>query len=194
MVGAYVFDFDGVINDSLDLVYSFNKIIEPDLTLEQYKKRFEGNLYSSVDITPEKIIQYFQLKGDATEKALLKPHIKEILVKLSKKAPLFIITSDRTPAVETYFQNHGISQTITQIYGVEIHHSKEKKFHILFKDHNLSKEECLFVTDTLGDILEAHKVGVKTIGVTEFGFHDAKTLQKGNPYKIIPELEELLYF
>ncbi|MDD3175638.1 MAG: HAD hydrolase-like protein [Candidatus Nanoarchaeia archaeon] len=194
MVGAYVFDFDGVINDSLDLVYYFNKIIDPDLTLEQYKKRFEGNLYSSTDVTPEKILQYFQLKGDATEKSLLKPHIKEILIELSKNAPLFIITSDRTPAVQKYFQNHGIAQIITQIYGVEIHHSKEIKFSMLFKDHNLTKEECLFVTDTLGDILEAHKVGVKTIGVTEFGFHDALTLQKGNPYKIISKLEELLYF
>jgi phosphoglycolate phosphatase-like HAD superfamily hydrolase len=152
MVGAYVFDFDGVINDSLDLVYSFNKIIDPDLTLDQYKKRFEGNLYSSTDVTPEKILQYFQLKGDATEKALLKQHIKEILVELSKNAPLFIITSDRTPAVQKYFQNHGIAQIITQIYGVEIHHSKEIKFGMLFKDHNLNKEDCIFVTDTLGDI------------------------------------------
>ena len=49
------------------------------------------------------------------------------------------------------------------------------------------KERLFFITDTLGDIVEAKKVGIKTIAV-DYGYHDRGVLSKGNPDGIISNL------
>lgn len=49
---------------------------------------------------------------------------------------------------------------------------------------------CLLITDTLGDLKEASLAGVNAIGVS-WGFHDRRTLAKGNPFRIINKIEEL---
>jgi phosphoglycolate phosphatase len=76
------------------------------------------------------------------------------------------------------------------VLGVETHKSKEVKFGIIFEETGLLKDECVFVTDTLGDILEANKVGVRTIAVT-FGYHDEKRLAKGNPSVLVSDFKEI---
>ena len=48
-----------------------------------------------------------------------------------------------------------------------------------------------FITDTLGDIKEANKVGIESIGIT-WGYQDKAKLQKGNPKKIVDTPTELL--
>ena len=44
---------------------------------------------------------------------------------------------------------------------------------------------------TLGDILEGHKAGVRTIAV-DFGFHGRDRLEKGEPFKIVSSFEEVM--
>ena len=44
--------------------------------------------------------------------------------------------------------------------------------------------------DTLGDMLEAERVGVGAIGVS-WGFQKHGTLAKGNPFKVVDEPEGL---
>ena len=77
-----------------------------------------------------------------------------------------------------------------EILGLKKHKSKVKKFEYLFQTYKLKSEDCIFITDTLGDILEGNKVNVRTIAV-DFGFHEKERLEKGNPFKIISSFEEL---
>ena len=65
------------------------------------------------------------------------------------------------------------------------------KFQHLFEKYNLNKDNVLFITDTLGDILAANKIGIKTIAV-DFGFHERERLEKGNPLRIVSQFEDLL--
>jgi len=69
--------------------------------------------------------------------------------------------------------------------------SKVEKFKYLFKKYKLKPEDCIFITDTLGDILEGNKVGVRTIAV-DFGFHKRDRLEKGKPFKIVSSFDEIL--
>jgi phosphoglycolate phosphatase-like HAD superfamily hydrolase len=48
----------------------------------------------------------------------------------------------------------------------------------------------VFVTDTLGDVMEAHQAGVKSIGVL-WGLHDRTTLERGKPEVIIDDPSQL---
>ena len=62
---------------------------------------------------------------------------------------------------------------------------------MVFENFNLKPEECVFVTDTLGDILESKKVSMKAIAL-ENGYHERERLEKGNPWKIISSFEKLI--
>jgi|GEM_PF-4000719 len=55
---------------------------------------------------------------------------------------------------------------------------------------NVAFEDVIFVTDTLGDVKEASKLGIKIIAET-FGFHNRERLQLGEPYMIVDSWDEI---
>ncbi len=61
----------------------------------------------------------------------------------------------------------------------------------MFEKYNLNPQDCLFVTDTLGDLIEAKEVEVNSIGVLG-GYHQRERLERGEPKKIIKSLDELI--
>ena len=61
--------------------------------------------------------------------------------------------------------------------GGDIHRSKVAKIQMILKKHGIKPAEAIFITDTLGDMREAIKCGVLSIGVT-WGFHEKERLQK----------------
>ena len=62
---------------------------------------------------------------------------------------------------------------------------------MMLSKYSTEPTEAIFITDTLGDIEEGKKCGVKSIAVT-WGYHPIETLKKGEPYKIISEQHELI--
>ena len=77
-----------------------------------------------------------------------------------------------------------------KVLGSDIHTSKVEKMKFLLGEYQLSAQDCIFITDTLGDIREAAHVSIQTIGVT-WGFHDRQTLLSGDPYRIVDEPSEI---
>ena len=61
---------------------------------------------------------------------------------------------------------------------------------MLFEKYDLKPDDCVFITDTLGDILEAKKVNVRSIAVT-FGFHDQERLKRGEPLHLVSDFAEI---
>jgi phosphoglycolate phosphatase-like HAD superfamily hydrolase len=52
-------------------------------------------------------------------------------------------------------------------------------------------EEVVFVTDTLGDVIEGNEAGITVIAV-DFGYHDREMLERGMPYFIVSNYNQLL--
>lgn len=190
MIKSIIFDFDGVIHDTLEIGYKINKLIFPELTLEEYKRMFMGNLYENKRINSESSNKFFELQAEYYKGLKIEDEIKEEIKKLKENYHLFIITSNKESTVKKYFQENRITDLFEDIMGIETHKSKIEKFKILFQKHKLNIGECIFVTDTLGDILEANRAGIKTIAV-DFGFHDRITLQKGNPCSILSNFSDI---
>ncbi len=192
---AIIFDFDGVIHDTYEMAYQINlKISGENLTREQHRDFFNGNIFEKVVVDEEKeraeSEQFYELQNEAYKYLKIDENIKTNLEKLSKKYSLFIISSNQEEALDNYFQNNKFIHIFREILGAETHKSKVEKFKYLFEKYSLEADDCIFVTDTLGDILEGNKVGVKTIAV-DFGFHKKDRLEKGNPFKIVSSFEEI---
>ena len=72
-----------------------------------------------------------------------------------------------------------------------VHNNKTERINNAFEKYGVGPKDCVFITDTLGDMREAASCGIPSIGVT-WGFHKKNNLEKGNPFKIAETPEELI--
>jgi HAD superfamily hydrolase (TIGR01509 family) len=192
MIKAIIFDFDGVICNTQDLLYDLHLKHLEEISLDKFKENvFNGNPNDYFEKFNSKQKENFSknyIKLNATLK--LEENIRKILLELDKKYDLFIISNSWKKALDNFFENNNFTNIFKKIYSREYSKTKVERFYMLFEEFNLNKEEVIFVTDTLGDIIEANEVQVKTIAV-DFGVHDRKTLEKGKPFKIVSKFEEI---
>jgi phosphoglycolate phosphatase len=85
-----------------------------------------------------------------------------------------------------FLTENGMTSYFDRIMGNAVHKSKEEKIKTVFAEYGTDASECIFVTDTLGDIREATKVNVGAIGVT-WGFHERERLAQGKPFGSLRE-------
>jgi phosphoglycolate phosphatase len=189
---AIIFDFDGVIHDTFELTYRIHVLLNPDSSREDYRSYFDGNFFKkfkkSFNLSSQK--RFRKLEFEAYKELKLEKDIEKGLRKLSENYDLYIITSNSIKNLNLYFKNSSFTGIFRDILSEESHKSKVEKFKLLFSKYDLGPKECIFITDTLGDILEANKIGVKSIAV-DFGYHDKERLKRGAPHKIISNLSEV---
>lgn len=186
-----IFDFDGVIADTFDIIYSLALEHRHDLTEEMFLAHHDGNVYEdAVDIDHDMTRQI----REAYRSRLTISHIAnaiEPIRTLGEQYRLFIISSNDEPAIKTVLEAANIAQYFEAVMGFETETSKVKKFQMLQDEYEVKLAESVFVTDTLGDVTEAERVGLKTIAET-FGFHNRERLAQGKPHVIVDTWEETL--
>jgi FMN phosphatase YigB (HAD superfamily) len=95
MIKAVLFDFDGVIEDNYEKHFELSKKQIKDLTREEHRKLFEGNIHIERQKLKPRLTGFDLPKHFNEHKSKLKTkaEIKEALNKLSKKFILGIISS-----------------------------------------------------------------------------------------------------
>jgi len=200
MNAVLIFDYDGVIVDSLDI---FMKLFinackengwKEISSKQEFLSLFNRNMY-------EKMIELGMTKQDILsivlkvkkgllnnlENLLLFPNIKKTLIDLSNQHTLCISTSNETSIVKNFLKLNQIF-CFNQIYGSDINHSKTKKIEMIKKRY--PAENYAYIGDTIGDIEEGKKANVITIAAT-WGWHSKENLQQSNPDYLIDSIEEL---
>ena len=188
-----IFDFDGVLEDTFDWNFNVAKERYKKIDKEDYRSWFNGNIYEHptvLEAGPMNVTEYFDIyrKGFVDKK--LKDKFKKLIEDLFKKYTLVIISSICEDIINPYLKRNQVSHFFKDVWGYQTETSKIKKFKKFLEKYNVSKEECLFITDTLGDIKEADKVGIDSIGVS-WGYHSEETLLKGNPVFVANNVKEL---
>lgn len=189
------FDFDGVIADSFSVAFGVSKTIYPPLEKEEYIRKFDGNINEAVAESRVQEgyradIDFFKEYGPLLFKCPLFPGIKEVLEQISKDFLLVIVSSTTTDLIVQYLKLNNIGSYFAEVVGNDIHASKIKKIEMVVSKYGIIPSDCFFVTDTLGDIKEAHHAGVKTIAVT-WGYQPKESLERGSPFAIVNTTKEL---
>lgn len=193
MIKLIMFDFDGVIDNNYSLSFELCSKKFLNITVEEHKKQYDGNVHLEREKLKDRDTGFDFLKclSDSRKDRKIEEKTKSTLVDLEKDFKLGVISSCHEYGIKDYLKNNGIENLFSFVYGLETHKLKTFKFKKILEEFSLGKDECIFITDTLGDILEANEVGIKTIAV-DFGYHERERLQKGNPLKIISRFEELI--
>ncbi|MDO8490058.1 MAG: HAD family hydrolase [bacterium] len=178
-----IFDYDGVICDSLEAGIAVRRENEPAFSTDDYKRLFDGNVIHTVLAQKNGkgqgvIGHFFNSLSKVYHTLPLFSGIDLALEKLSKSHTLSIVSSTINPLIEKHTWAQNIHHHFSDLLGSDVHSSKVEKIRMLMEKYNTSPEECVFITDTLGDIREANTVGIDTIGVL-WGFHDRETQNRG---------------
>lgn len=191
MISLMVFDYDGVIFDTLEIAYNlvmkecrkYCKI--PLKSKKEFLECYKTNFYEAMKKRGVSKKDMEKLKkesiGILSRKNLkLYPGMKQALKKLSKTHALAVVSSNYDAVMKKNLKKQGILECFDFILGTEEGESKKEKIKTLLRKTKSGKPEAVFVTDTVGDIKEAKKAGIKSMAVT-WGFHSKQALKKANP-------------
>src|SRR3989344_192906 len=161
-------DFDGVIVDTFDVCMKTSVDVWGKTSVDEYRKWFEGNLYKSLNIEKEGFTEkendFFKLYASRMIKVDPIRGIQKVMDQLKDIYILVIVSSSINSPVEKYMKKHKMTSHFDKIFGVDVHKSKVTKIRMVFDEYRVGPQECLFITDTLGDMREAREAGVDAVG------------------------------
>ena len=188
-------DFDGVIVDTFKICMETNNQVWPDVSVDEYRKQFEGNIYESLNVDHDTVIDeedgFFKLYIPRMLELDPVSGITQVVDKLREKYLLVVVSSSVSSPIEEYLTKHSMMSHFDKVFGVNIHKSKLAKIKMVFEEYGVEAKDCLFITDTLGDMREARAAGVDAVGVT-WGWHPRETLEKGSPFAIVDTPGEIV--
>ena len=196
-----MFDYDGVIVDSID---SFTSVFISACrdngflgvnSREDILALFEDNVYTAMmkhglDAgTIDNILRTFEIRSNSyLDKLKLFDGMGDALKKISGRSRVFIITSNVSGIPERVLNRNGIS-CYEDVIGADKEKSKIKKIKKTMEQYPLLRP--YYVGDTIGDIVEGKMAGAHTVGVA-WGWHGAEKLKEANPDYLVYSPEELI--
>ena len=189
-----IFDFDGVIVDSFSIgmdvyqelrrKYSLPEIV----TSQDLHKFFNQNLFESLmelGLSPEKTVAYFTDVNEELfkrrEEMVPMPGILETFQTLSeKKHTLSIVSSNHSRVINFFLRKHKVDAIFIRVLGADFNMSKTIKIISLIDDFNADRGGVYYIGDTIGDIIEAKRAGVKSVAAC-WGYHDKDLLAEHEP-------------
>lgn len=204
MKKVIVFDMDGVIVDSIGISYELILDNYPNMTKEEFLELQTGNYHEEIG---KHKLSYPVKEMTAEEKEERKKYyamrklespifagMTDLLKSLHDSGYLLILNSSAyerncIPILE----KAGIATVFDMIATAEVSKSKVEKFKIIQENYTVSAEHILFITDSLGDVLEAKTMGVPTIAVTWGAHEDAffRRQEHANLVRVVETVNDL---
>lgn len=191
-----IFDFDGVLADTIQFCFNMYKEKNPNLTFKNFQDLSIGNWINSIEnaLLGKTLIKGEDFKDkykEEVDRIKIENILVETIIELNKNYILAIVSSTDSIYIRNFLEKENINKYFSDIFGSDINKDKVIKIKILLNKYGISHDDTVFVTDSLGDIKDGNKCGVKSIGVT-WGVHSKETLEKGNPAIILDNPNELL--
>lgn len=196
-----LFDVDGVIMDFFEINYQ--TVIDflkrknlNTITEEQFRKAFERNglanilKYAGIEKVEDISQKELDILIERYQEVAMFPGMKLVLSDLAEHHVLVVVTSTMIDAISKQFEKYELLDLFSAYLGPKAAVHKDKKILMALEEFAKKPEETCFISDTSGDLLEAKKTGVQTIGVT-WGYHDEDTIKKASPDYIVKTPQEL---
>jgi len=202
MKSLFLFDFDGVLADSLDLYADavarcLERIGTPIVKgKEDYLDLFDGNFYASMAARGVDLAAFAQAAKKilpAIDYDAMKPFpgLIPVLAALQKNHILAVVSSNGSRTIRKMLARFGFDPYFREIYGFDFLFSKKEKIDHALEKYGIPQEKAFYIGDTAGDILEARAAGIRSVAVT-WGWHDRERLLAVRPDFLIDTPEELL--
>jgi phosphoglycolate phosphatase len=201
-VNLLLFDFDGVLVDSLDLYAEavarcLEQIGTPIVkSKEDYLALFDGNFYESMAARGVDLAAFAQAAMEilpGIDYGAMKPFagLIPVLAALHKNHLLAVISSNGYLTIRAMLVRFGFDPYFGEIFGSDFRFSKKEKIAFALDKYGIPPEKTFYIGDTAGDILEARAAGVRSVAVT-WGWHSRERLVAVRPDFLIDTPDGLL--
>jgi phosphoglycolate phosphatase len=179
MMSLILFDFDGVLADTLDDLLQFGQeacnelgvshvVVKEDLsTLEVMSFVTFGQQLE----VPEPLIEKFVDKCLEKVAAKISPPaiftgLAEVVKDLSARHVIGIVTTNSTQNVKAFLVEHGLEDCIRVIYGVDLPGTKAQKISQARDQFAAEGEAVFMIGDSASDMRAASEASAKSIAVS----------------------------
>lgn len=191
-----LFDFDGVfVSDFYFHKQHIESFLGKKISDQDFYELHSGNVFKNdgkgLELAEFDVMRYCNfIKEDITSTPLVEG-MREVFAHACHLGRVYIVSSGCEFNITNFLaENTFTTQDIT-VYGVETHPSKKVKFEKIIEETGVAPENMIFITDTLGDMVEASDVGIASIGVT-WGFQRIDTLEQGAPFGFAHKPREII--
>ncbi|MCY3804928.1 MAG: HAD family hydrolase [bacterium] len=186
----------------------------------EFFQLFEENFFEALEalarergvVDPALVQEHFQrnLRSDYLPEVV--PGIAAIVRKLASSYTLMIVSSNTMESVRRVLENNGLADCFAHVFSGEVAPSKVHAIDHVLEDptyacgrqcvpyydeavtpHKHASNEVMLITDTVGDVTEALKAGIRVCGVA-WGMHSADRLKAAGAEFVCVWPEELLVY
>lgn len=199
--GTIIFDFDGTIADSADLVLELfyeltghERLTDDEIAeLRRLPVRKVGKKVGiSVTQVPRLLMKGRTLMRARMNEVKVFPGLHEALEKLHKEGwQLMVISTNSRQNVDTYLKEHELREHFDQIYGNAGLFSKTQSIRKVLRQNKLDRDACFYVGDVVGDMQAARKARIRGVAVA-WGYNDISILKAEKPFAYVEKPADLI--
>ena len=196
-----LFDFDGTIADSFELVLE----ITYELTGLQRQSKEEvarlrhlpllkavRELHLPVRHMPQLLLQGRQKMLERIDEVHPFPGIPDVLKKLHDSGyHLLVMSSNGEKNVRTFLRANHLEQYFNGVYGGASLFNKAITLRKVLRRNKLVAAECFYIGDEVRDVVAAKRARVKAVAVT-WGYQAPKALVDHEPFAVADQPADLL--
>ncbi len=201
-----IFDFDGVLADTLDDLIRFGQEVCDELGIKHAVKKDDlSNLevmsfasFGRACEVPEHLVDEFVQRclkrfAEKTSPPAIFNGLSTIVRTLAVNNTLAIITTNSSQNVNAFLVEHGLDECFHAVYGIDIPGSKAEKIAIARDRFSTDTKlgSVFMVGDSLSDIRAAKEASATSIAVT-WGHQSLEHLLRGGPDHVVRSPHDLI--
>ena len=193
MSSTILFDFDGVLVDSIDIFseavnVAGRKIKQPVAfvpdDLRNIKRMSIPEIVEAANVDPslsqEFIVEIERALFDRYEQIQLFPEIARVVQQLKEVANLGIVSATSVAVLQRVLEHQGIRQHFDEIVGGDVPGTKAQKIQRIILKNGSDQSQTCMIGDTVSDMEQGKAAGVITIAVS-WGWHAIEWIRTVQP-------------
>jgi phosphoglycolate phosphatase len=199
-----LFDFDGVLADTLDDMLNFAQAVCVELGIDRIPTPADLDVLETMSFVEYgKQLGVPPLLADEFAARCLRRFVErshppkifegmaQVIKGLSARHTLAIVTGNTTRAVENFLTENDIRQCVSAIFAVNQPGSKEEKILKAKTQLAMTNDTVYYVGDAVSDIQAARQASVKSVAVS-WGHQSLSKLAKAEPDHIVSSPREII--
>jgi phosphoglycolate phosphatase len=201
-----IFDYDGVLADTLDDLLQFGQEACNQLGVQHGVTKDDLNnlevmsfaTYGRACEVPEHLVEEFvkiclNCFAEKDSPPVIFTGLSNVVRYLSVNHRIAIVTTNSSQNVNAFLVKHGLDGLIHAVYGVDTPGSKAQKILMARNQllENRKQESVFMVGDSLSDVLAAKEASVTSIAVT-WGHQSLENLLRAKPDFVVSSPQDLI--
>ena len=203
-IKVVIFDFDGVLADTLDDILNFGEIVSNKLgfpvtptmdDLNDLDQMSFADFARQLGLPEEKIESFvqgnFALFNEREAPPRLFPGMEDVIKQISTSCRIGIVTGNSSDTVCRFLSYYGIEKHIAIVMGADSPGTRLEKVRRVMKELNAKAGDTFIIGDAVSDIHTAREAGVSSIAVG-WGHQKPEKLLAEKPDYFAKTMQDLL--